>query len=119
MLSILSLASLASANDWNRDGTVENGNYNMLGAYELDAPEDEAFWVDLSPKPQRQRTPIPSPAQPSSTVALTPSPQATPVPEIELSPAQEEVLEKVKQGKSVFFTGSAGESGSGMRAYLH
>ncbi|THV06110.1 hypothetical protein K435DRAFT_626600, partial [Dendrothele bispora CBS 962.96] len=47
----------------------------------------------------------------TSTSNQSTSLETNPAPEIELSPEQSRVLEKVRSGKNVFFTGSAGGTG--------
>ncbi|CDO75871.1 hypothetical protein BN946_scf184672.g4 [Trametes cinnabarina] len=67
--------------------------------------------MDVDGPPSRVATQVPPPAFADAAAIEIEAPETTarePAQEIKLSPEQQEVLDMVKRGKSVFFTGSAG-----------
>ncbi|KAI0651483.1 hypothetical protein C8Q79DRAFT_38300 [Trametes meyenii] len=79
---------------------------------EVDDLVEEEFFnpmeVDGQPGPNRSTQPPPIPQDVVMQTQVPPVPAPAPAEEIKLSPDQQRVLDMVKQGKSVFFTGSAG-----------
>ncbi|KAI0336181.1 hypothetical protein GY45DRAFT_587773 [Cubamyces sp. BRFM 1775] len=76
-------------------------------------PSQHTIEIDGPAAPSTQPIP-PTAAAADDTgmnVDVPAAPELAPPQEIRLSPEQQHVLDMVKQGKSVFFTGSAGELG--------
>ena len=103
---------------WINEGKVYTGEYcTTQGAVAVKDEDIEDMPIAHSQQSMEIDGPTAPPTQPPPSTAVEENrmnvdapalPELAPAPDIQLSPEQQHVLDMVKQGKSVFFTGSAG-----------